>query len=131
VRQKIKLVLIVAGAVACTAMGYWVGVNSGVKYVSRQLVIELNSNQQKHEFDQIIDGRKLYSFLLKGCLTEALATIDSTIDMNTQLLADQFKDGLSPSVSEYISDRDPKFLQTLDEFKSKYGNSWVEQKCGK
>lgn len=81
---------------ACTATGYWVGVNGGVKYVSRQLVVELNSNEQKHEFDQIIDGRKLNSLLSKGCLPEALATIDNTIDMNTQLLADQFKRGLSP-----------------------------------
>ena len=127
--SKIKLVLIGVGAVACTAMGYWVGVNNGVKFVSRQLVIELNSNEQKHEFDLVIDGRKLNSLLSKGCLAEALATIDNSIDMNTQLLADQFKGGLSPSVSKYISDREPDFLRTLDGFKSKYGNSWVEQEC--
>ena len=127
--SKIKLGLIGAGDVVCTGIGYWIGMDHSMKFLSRQLVIELNSNQAMLEYDRIQDARKINLLLSRGCVSEALAKTDITVDMNTTLLADQFKGKLNPSVSKYISDSDPDLLRSLNGFKSKYGGSWPEKEC--
>ena len=131
VHSKVKLVLIGIGIVAYTATIYVISTHISMKYLSRKLVTELNTNQAMFEFDRILEGREFKELLSKGCVAEAMATVDMSIDMNTQLLADQFKEGLTPSGIKYISDRDPNFLHTLDDFKSKYGNIWTKKTCEK
>ena len=58
-----------------------------------------------------------------------LKETDIAMDQDTKLLASLFKGKLSPWVIKNIEDRDPNLLKTLDNFKSKYDNSWPEPNC--
>lgn len=131
VNTKIKSGLIGVAALFFIAMVFWLGIGVGVKYGSSQLAIELNSTQAMLAFNRILDERKLNLLLSKGCVTEALTKTDIAIDQDTKLIASLFKEKLSPWVSKYVSDRDPNFLNSLDGFKSKYGDSWTETECHK
>ena len=49
---------------------------------------------------------------------------------DTELLAGFMRGKLDKGIVEYI-DRNPALLAELKTFKSKYGNSWTEEACGR
>lgn len=82
-------------------------------------------------FNHLGDYRKIESDLLKGCQAEALEKTRIAIDMEMRLLSEFHAKYPRSRLNEYISDRDPKLLEQLETFKSKYGNSWTVPKCEK
>jgi len=127
--SKTKLILIGIATVVFSGIIFVAGVAVGLRHETVQVERELNSTQAMLAFNRILFERKLNLLLSKGCEAETLRAIDIGIDQDTELLATLFKEKLNPWISKYIADRDPDLLPSLDKFKSKYGNSWVEKDC--
>jgi hypothetical protein len=102
---------------------------TGIRIGSRHTAIEIDDVQAMLAFNRILQERKLASLLSRGCMAAAIEETDIRIDQDTKLLASLFKGRLSPRVSKYVDDRDPNLRETLDNFKSKYGDSWREPRC--
>ncbi len=103
----------------------------GMRSNVRQVAIEIDNTQAMLAFNRLLEERKLASLLSKGCVAAAVEEIDIRMDQDTKLLSSLFKGKLSPWVMKYVDDRDPNFSKTLDNFKSKYGDSWKEPECVK
>lgn len=129
--SKMKLSLIGVSGVVFLAIVFWLGMAIGTRFVSGQLESELNSAQAMLAFNRILEGRQIGALLAKGCVAQALEKTNIAMDQDTKLIASLFNGKLSPQVSKYISDRDPSFLRSLDGFKSKYGDAWIEPECGR
>jgi len=127
--SKTKVLLFGVGAVLYTATILWLGIGFGMRSNVHHVAIEIDNTQAMLAFNRLLEERKLASLLSKGCVAAASEETNIRIDQETKLLASLFKGRLSPWVSKYVDDRDPHLLKTLDNFKSKYGDSWKEPEC--
>lgn len=133
--SKMKLALIGFGVTVFITIILIAGMAIGVRYLQDQTRAERNASLDSVQimlaFNRILEARQLESLLAKNCVAQALKKIDIGIDQNTKLIRELSKKALSTDVSEYITDRDPDFILKLDEFNSKYGDSWEEPDCNK
>jgi hypothetical protein len=127
--SRTRLLLIGIGAVLYTGVIFWLGTGIGARTNLHRTAIEIDNTQAMLTFNRLLEGRRLELLLSKGCLDAAREKVDIRMDQDTKLLASLFKGTLSPWVAKYVDDRDPRFLGTLDKFRSKYGDSWVEPDC--
>ncbi len=80
-------------------------------------------------FNHLHQFQEIERDLAKGCEKEALEKTRIAIDGEMKLLSSFHTDHPNSSINKYISDRDPKLLDDLETFKSKYGDSWKVPKC--
>lgn len=128
-KGRAKVWLFGLGAVLYTVIILWLGIGIGTRMNVRQAATEIDSIQASLAFNRLLEDRKLASLLSRGCIAAAVKETDIAMDQDTKLLASLLKGKLSPWVIKYIEDRDPNLLKTLDNFQSKYGNSWPEPDC--
>lgn len=103
----------------------------GHKSRNNQMNIEIASVQAMQWFNHLLRFRELEADLSKGCSTVALEKVRISIATEMTLLSSFYKEHKSTSMNKYITDRDPTLLKELENFTSKYGNSWVEPLCAK
>jgi len=118
----------VVGLLALTAIGSFM---LGAKTNRAEPAAGVAAVQAVLGFNHLLRYRELEADLSKGCSSEALEKVRISIDQETRLLSSYYAEHNSPSVSEYISKRDPTLLTQLKGFKSKYGDSWSEPQCAK
>ncbi len=82
-------------------------------------------------FNHLLQFREIEADLSKGCSPEALEKSRIAIDGELELLSKFHKEYPNSPLNKYISDRDPKLLSQLEDYKSKYGNSWTVPQCAK
>src|ERR1035437_289522 len=101
----------------------------------------LGRNTQYSNSEQMLEGaqailsfnhaqryREIEDDLSKGCLAEALEKARISKDQELVLLSSFIKEHPNTEF-KYASDRDPKLIEQMKTFKSKYGSSWSEPKC--
>ena len=124
--SKWKVAVYVMVIVVVFLIGSSVGQRSMIKMMS----VELNSVQGMLAFNRLLDERKQQLLLNRGCITQASYAVDIAQDKDMELLSEFFTRGqLDERSLKYIALRDPKLLSELKNFKSKYGNTWVEPEC--
>jgi hypothetical protein len=127
--SKTKLWTIALAAALLMVVVFWFGMTVGTRMGLDHIAIEVDNTQAILTFNRLLEGRRLEMLLSRGCVEAAKKKVDIRIDQDTKLLASLFKGTLSPRVAKYVNDRDPGFLQSLDKFTSKYGDSWKEPDC--
>ena len=80
-------------------------------------------------FNHLLQFREIESDLTKGCKDEALEKARIAVDGEMKLLSSFHQESPRSPLNKYISDRDPKLLDELGSFKSRYGNSWTVPQC--
>lgn len=101
------------------------------RHIMGELDEALYETQAMLWFNHLRDYRAIESDLLRGCQPEALEKTRFAIDQEMRLLSEFYAKHPNSSLNKYVSDRDPKLLDQLREFKSQYGNSWKVPKCAK
>jgi hypothetical protein len=126
--KKIALAIL---AVVSLVASFAAGGHLTRRHIMGELDEALYETQAMLWFNHLGDYKEIESDLLRGCHREALEKTRIAIDQEMRLLAEFHAKHPSSSLNKYISDRDPKLLEQLREFKSKYGNSWKVPKCAK
>ena len=80
-------------------------------------------------FNHLLQFREIESDLTKGCKDEALEKTRIAVDGEMTSLSSFHQEYPHSPLNKYILDRDPKLLDELANFKSKYGNSWTVPQC--
>jgi hypothetical protein len=117
--------------IAAVGLSFAVGESLGQRSMVKQMRINLDGVQAMLLADQIVERRKVRSFLIGGCRTEALEEIDFTENAEMKLLAEFVTSNLDKSSLEYINSRNPNFLDEIRTFKSKYPSKRPEVSCMK
>ncbi len=126
--KKIALVIL---AVVSLLGAFVAGGHVARRHVMAGLDEALYETQAMLWFNHLEDFQKIESYLLRGCHAEALEKTRWAIDIELRLLSEFHSAHPDSPLNKYISDRDPKLLEQLKVFKSKYGNSWIVPKCAK
>ena len=105
--------------------------NSAMKHQLTAFRVGLDEAQAALWFNHLLQFREIESDLSRGCSTEALEKTRIAIDEEMSLLSSFHKKSPNSSLNKYISDRDPKLLSQLENFKSKHGSSWTVPQCAK
>lgn len=129
---KVRAWLLATGIAVVMASVFWFGFAMGTRYNLRQFATGLDDTQVMLAFNRLLDERNVESLLARGCTTAALEKTRISIDQDLKVLATFSNENrLSPGITKYIDARDPTLLNTLGNFQSKYGNSWIEPECPK
>ncbi len=125
-----KLALIVVWLVSLVLVA-GVASSSAMKNQLSGFNAELQETQAMLWFNHLLQFREIEADLSKGCSPEALEKSRIAIDGELELLSKFHKEYPNSPLNKYISDRDPKLLSQLEDYKSKYGNSWTVPQCAK
>ena len=126
--KKMLISVVVAIIFLLTAVGSFV---FGAKTDRHEFAKALYETQAMLWFNHLLQFREIEADLSKGCSSEALEATHIAIDQEMQLLSEFHTNNVDTSLNKYISDRDPKLLRQLENFKSKNGNSWTVPQCEK
>ncbi|MGH8213558.1 MAG: hypothetical protein ACREPP_10070 [Rhodanobacteraceae bacterium] len=124
-----KKILLAVGFLLTAVIALVIGIRLGARSQFRQSAKELDSVQAMMAFNRISDERNMQHLLSKGCIDQAKQWVDFYYDVNMRILADKYRIGITPDVTDYINKRDPDILNSLSEFKSKFRSSWVQKAC--
>ena len=124
-----KLPTLIVGVMVLIAGAFVVGASFGQRTMLSRATPELNGVQAMLAFNRIQDERHLQSLLSHGCTDQAADFIDYTKDKDMELLSGFMKGKIDSDTVKYVSDRDPRLIGELKNFKSKYGSSWMESPC--
>lgn len=115
--------------IAVLGVTFVMGESIGQRQMLSGMNIQLDSMQAKLTFNRILDERHLGDLLAKGCVAQAGQMLMFLEDQDTRILSEFFRSELDPSVSIYISKRDPDIVRAMKSFKSKFGPRWREPTC--
>src|SRR5690348_16198802 len=124
-KKALLMIAILLALLATWVIAMRLGFRSALKLSDK----DLDSVQATLAFNRIMDDRRMEYLLAKGCIDQAKRHVDISKNLDTEVLAEIYKRGITPDATEYINDRDPKLLPTLSAFKNKYGTTWTENAC--
>ena len=107
------------------------GVREGQRAEFTDAAVKIDSVQAMLAFNRLEDERYWKNLLEKKCFAQAARALDVARDKDTELLAEFLRGKLDRGIVKYINDRDPALIGELRTFKSRYGNSWTEEDCGR
>jgi len=119
----------VMGYILVAGAAFAVGNGWGQRAMLERLNIELNGVQTSLALNRLLDDRHWKELLEKGCIEQATKALDTAEDKDLELLSALFKKPLDSAAIKYVSDRDPKLIEQLKTFRSKYGQQWPEEEC--
>ena len=124
-----KTVWWIIGCCLAAVISFAVGVRVGQRSMLKGLNVQLDSVQAELAFNRLHDERHWKELLSKGCIAQAVRSLDGIEDEDLGLLAGFVHGRIDKDALEYISNGNPGFIKQLNTFKSKYGNEWSEGKC--
>ena len=103
----------------------------GKKIQYDQTSVQWGDAQTLLSINQFNQYRKIEEVLSKGCTSEALEMLKSSMDDELKVISQFNKQAENSWLNKHTPARDPEFLSQLNGFKSQDGNAWNAPECKK